>query len=118
LFRIRYHAAEWLAENIHSEAVLASWNAGQLGYFANHALINLDGLVNSVDYYRNVKRGSTSLLEYLYESNVSYLVDYCCVEELLPYLQPVHSFPPHSIEWWEEPVYIERIQVWRLLPQN
>jgi hypothetical protein len=118
LFRIRYHAAEWLAENFAPETIFAAWNAGQLGYFANHPLINLDGLVNSIEYYKNVKRGSVPLLDYLYENKVSYLVDYCCTEELSHHLELVHTFSPHSIKWWEDPVQIDRLYLWRLLPKT
>lgn len=117
LFKIRYQAAIWLSEYIPEQAVVASWNAGQLGYFSNRTLINLDGLVNSIEYYRDVKQGHVPLLDYLYENNVTYIVDYCCVEELLPHLRHVQSFPPHLIEWWEEPVRIEQLHIWELLPK-
>ena len=34
------------------DAVLGSWDAGAIGYFANRPVVNLDGLANSYDYQR------------------------------------------------------------------
>ena len=34
------------------DAVLGSWDAGALGYFAERPVVNLDGVVNSYDYLR------------------------------------------------------------------
>ena len=34
------------------DAVLGSWNAGAIGYFAERPVVNLDGVVNSYDYLR------------------------------------------------------------------
>ena len=35
-----------------ADAVLGSWDAGAIGYFAERPVVNLDGLVNSYDYLR------------------------------------------------------------------
>ena len=32
-------------------SVIGSWDAGVIGYFSRHPVVNLDGLVNSYDYY-------------------------------------------------------------------
>lgn len=45
LYHVRYNVALWIADNIPDD-VFASWNSGQLGYFSNHRVINLDGLIN------------------------------------------------------------------------
>src|SRR5215203_2548342 len=76
LYVARYNAALWIAENSPPDTVFASWNAGQLGYFSNRTFINLDGVINSVDYYERVLLGSTSLTEYLSENKVGFIVDY------------------------------------------
>lgn len=72
----RYRAGMWIANNLPPDAILASWNAGELGYFSNRSVINLDGLVNSIEYYRRVLKGRLQMKDYLYENGVTYIVDY------------------------------------------
>jgi hypothetical protein len=43
-------AGEWIDQNLPADAVLASWDAGVLGYFADRPVVNLDGVVNSVAF--------------------------------------------------------------------
>jgi hypothetical protein len=105
LYVARYNAALWIAENSSPDAVFASWNAGQLGFFSDRKFINLDGVINSVDYYERVLRGSVPLAEYLVENNVDYVVDYS-IYHPLPEYPIVHTFPLNdesgrSIHIWE-----------------
>lgn len=70
-----------MAENLPADAVCASWNAGQLGFFSQRRVVNLDGLINSRDYYERVLRADPSaqtdvLRAYLHEEGVTCLVDY------------------------------------------
>jgi hypothetical protein len=105
LYAARYDAALWIAENSPPDTIFASWNAGQLGFFSNRTFINLDGVINSVDYYERVLRGSVSLTEYLSENKVDYIVDYDTYGSL-PDLPVIHSFPlddesGRSIHIWQ-----------------
>jgi hypothetical protein len=105
LYAARYNAAQWIAENSSPETVFASWNAGELGYFSNRTFINLDGLINNVDYYERVLRGSTPLTEYLLENNVDFIVDYAKYDQM-PDFPVVHTFPINdesgrSIQIWQ-----------------
>ena len=92
LYAARYNAALWIAENSPPDTVFASWNAGQLGYFSNRTFINLDGVINNVDYYERVLRGSVSLTDYLSENKVDFIVDYDTYGSL-PNFPVVHTFP-------------------------
>lgn len=38
------------------ESVLGSWDAGVIGYFSRFPVVNLDGLVNSYGYFREISR--------------------------------------------------------------
>jgi hypothetical protein len=76
LYTTRYHVAKWLAQNSPPDTIFASWNAGQLGYFSDRTFINLDGVINNVDYYRRVLKGPVPLTDYLSENEVDYIVDY------------------------------------------
>jgi inner membrane protein involved in colicin E2 resistance len=73
LYTARYNTALWITENFLPDSIFASWNAGQLGFFSNRTFINLDGVINSVDYYERVLRGSPNNIS---DNNVGYIVDY------------------------------------------
>ena len=42
-----------------ADAVLASWDAGVVGYYANRPVINLDGVANSYAYYQAGRNGTS-----------------------------------------------------------
>jgi hypothetical protein len=109
LYAARYNAALWIAEHSPPDTVFASWNAGQLGFFSNRTFINLDGVINSVDYYERVLHGSVSLTDYLSENKVDYVVDYDTYDSL-PDLPVVHTFPLEDESG-------RSIQIWRVSPQ-
>lgn len=105
LYTARYNAALWISENSPPDAVFASWNAGQLGFFSDRRFINLDGVINNVDYYERVLRGSVPLADYLVENKVDYIVDYS-IYHPIPDYPVVHTFPLNdetgrSIRIWE-----------------
>ena len=105
LYAARYNAAQWIAENSSPDTVFASWNAGELSFFSNRTFINLDGLINNVDYYERVLRGSTPLTEYLIENKVDFIVDYAKYDQI-PDFPVVHTFPINdesgrSIQIWQ-----------------
>jgi hypothetical protein len=105
LYAARYNAALWIEKNYPPDTILAAWNTGQLGYFSNRTFINLDGVINHVDYYERVLRGSVSLTDYLLENDVDYLVDYATYDAI-PDFPVVHTFPLNdgsgrSIQVWQ-----------------
>jgi hypothetical protein len=105
LYATRYNTALWIAENFPSDTVFASWNTGQLGFFSNRTFINLDGVINNVDYYERVLRGSVPLADYLAENKVEYIVDYS-IYHPIPDYPVVHTFPLNdetgrSIHIWQ-----------------
>ncbi len=67
-----HDAADWVSRHVPAEAVVGSWNAGAIGFLSGRAVVNLDGLVNSWDYFR---QGRRDLCQYWRESGVTYLVD-------------------------------------------
>jgi hypothetical protein len=106
LYVARYQAARWMAKNLPSDAVCASWNAGQIGFFSERAVINLDGLINGIDYYDRVLRGDVSRLEYVCENGVGYLADYNLdrrVPREFPSLQefPISDGSGRVVEVWD-----------------
>src|SRR4029077_13881509 len=45
-------AAQWARVNLPADAVIGAWNAGAIGYLSERRVVNLDGVVNSWDYYQ------------------------------------------------------------------
>jgi len=109
LYATRYNAALWIADNSPPDTVFASWNAGQLGFFSNRTFINLDGVINNVDYYERVLHGSTSLTDYLIENNVDFIVDYATYDSI-PDFPVVHTFSLNDESG-------RSIQIWQVTPQ-
>jgi hypothetical protein len=65
-------SAKWVAENVHPDEIVAAHDIGALGYFDNHALIDLAGLVSPevISFIRDEPR----LAEFLDDSSVNYLI--------------------------------------------
>ena len=109
LYNVRYNAALWISENSPPDTVFAAWNAGQLSFFSNRPFINLDGLINNVDYYERVLRGSVPLADYLVENKVNYIVDYS-IYHPIPDYPIVHTFPLNDETG-------RSIHIWQVSPQ-
>lgn len=73
----RLEGAEWLRAHTGEDARVGSWNAGMLGYFSGRHVVNLDGLVNDLDYYRRVTVGR-DLEGYLDSERIGWLADQAC----------------------------------------
>ncbi|HEX5689687.1 MAG TPA: hypothetical protein VFX76_06785, partial [Roseiflexaceae bacterium] len=65
-------AATWGRAGLPAGAVVGSWNAGLLGYLSGHRVVNLDGLVNTLEFYQNER---TDLCRYWDSTGVTYLLD-------------------------------------------
>jgi hypothetical protein len=65
-------SAKWVSANLPPEAVIAAHDIGALGYFDNHSLIDLAGLISPevIPFIRDEARLAT----YLEEKNVEYLI--------------------------------------------
>ena len=74
----RYQVSKWANQNLEGDAILASFNAGQLGFFTDRSVINLDGLINNATYFETVLRSESpdALTAYLDRVGVDYVVDY------------------------------------------
>jgi hypothetical protein len=65
-------AALWARAHIPAGATIAAWNAGTLGYLSGRRVVNLDGVVNSWDYYQAER---FDLCRYWRATGVDYVVD-------------------------------------------
>ena len=71
--------AKWVAQNIPADAIIAAHDIGALGYFDNHKIIDLAGLISPevIPFIRN----EPQLANFLNESNADYLIAF-------PYFYP------------------------------
>jgi hypothetical protein len=67
-----YTAAQWVSAHLPADAVIGSWNAGTISYLSGRRVVNLDGLVNSWNYYESER---FDLCRYWRAADVTYLVD-------------------------------------------
>ncbi len=76
--------AAWIRDNLPPSALAASWNAGMVGYFSDRGVVNLDGLVNSWQYFRQQR---FDLCRYWEETGIRYLVDMFPLDGELEYIR-------------------------------
>jgi hypothetical protein len=66
-------AAEWLNANTPADSVVASWDAGVLGYFSHRPVINLDGLVNDWEFVEVIR--TRRYVDYLEREGVDFVAN-------------------------------------------
>jgi hypothetical protein len=71
----RLEVARWIEAHLPVDARLGAYNSGELGYFSERSVTNLDGLINSYDYYL-YRRDGGSVAAYLLREGIEYYVDY------------------------------------------
>ena len=71
----------WINEHIAATESIAAFSAGILAYAApEHQVVNLDGLMNDVDYYRNYL-SKTRIVEYAEARGIGYFCDYAPLDD-------------------------------------
>lgn len=70
--RPAYQAAMWVRENTDPGAVFAMKDCGTFGYFSKRRVINLDGIINNLEYQEYLKE--ERFKKYLKDKNVTYFV--------------------------------------------
>ena len=88
----RLQLARWARENLPPDARLAAFNTGELGFFSERRATNLDGLINSFEYYKYRKKGGT-VIDYLENQRIDYFVDYRVPEDVAAHSTLIHEHP-------------------------
>ena len=96
IYQARYTAARWVSNNLEPDAILGSWNSGQIGYFSERQVVNLDGLMNSPEYLEAQRRSGTGQYSGMDVNRVGYLVDYSLPEELRHSVEILQTFPTRA----------------------
>jgi hypothetical protein len=69
-------AGEWVAANLPDQAVVGSFDAGVFGYFAERPVVNLDGLVNSYDWYDARQEGVDATSAFLVDAGLTHVANH------------------------------------------
>lgn len=69
---VTYAAAAWTRASLPEHARIGSWHAGAIGYLSGRTVVNLDGLVNSWEFFES---GQRDLCRYWQDTGTEYLVD-------------------------------------------
>jgi hypothetical protein len=85
--KCRLDAARNLAAHFPADAVFGAWWAGTIGYFSDRRVVNLDGVINSGDYFRSYLR-TDRVDRYILEGPIAHLVDFFWRDPLHPAFRP------------------------------
>ena len=69
-------AALWVRDNTPSGTVLASWDAGVIGYFSDRPVVNLDGVVNSFEWERALHHAPAATSAFLVKRHAELVVNH------------------------------------------
>lgn len=69
-----YEMALWIKAHLPPDAVIGSFDAGIIGYFSERQVVNLDGLVNSIDFVPYAV--GDSVYVYLKKRQIGYLAQF------------------------------------------
>lgn len=83
-----YAAGQWVRANVPRDAVVGSWNAGMVSYLSGRRVINLDGLVNSWEFYQTKQY---DLCQYWKSAGVTYLVDLFEIGQEVPFVNRYYA---------------------------
>ena len=74
----RREMAGWMNSHLPAGSIVGSWDAGIIGYYSDHPVVNLDGLVNSFEYAQAMRQGKG--IEYLDRAGVTHLAQVFLVD--------------------------------------
>ena len=69
-------AALWVRDNTAPDTVIASWDAGIIGYFSDRPVVNLDGVVNSFEWEEARDHAPEATAAFLAERHVELIVNH------------------------------------------
>jgi len=69
-------AALWVRDNTPAGTVIASWDAGVIGFFSDRPVVNLDGVVNSFEWKDALGNEPEATRAFLDERGVQFIVNH------------------------------------------
>ncbi len=114
-----YDASLWTRAHLPPDAVMAMNDAGLFGYFSDRRVVNMDGVVNNLEYQRELKAGR--LGAYLRQAGVRYVVkhDFGDVDwggsvDIHAYQHTPYRVLSHLYNAWSDTLWLDRSrELWR-----
>ena len=91
----RYAGGKYIRERLPKDAVVGSWWAGILGYFADRQVVNLDGVINSAEFLELYLKPE-KVPRYIRKGPITHLADFFWRDPLHPAFGPCPR-----VKWWE-----------------
>jgi hypothetical protein len=88
-----YRAAVWVRNNLPQDARLALKDAGLFGLLSERSVVNLDGLVNNLEYQEYLRR--SQLNDYFRQKGIQYLVVHAYWSDMPKYREFVSATYTH-----------------------
>jgi hypothetical protein len=105
-------AAFWARAHLPAGAVIGAWNAGTIGYLSERRVVNLDGVVNSWDFFETEQ---VDLCRYWNKTGITHLLDVFEGSQALSAV-PMYSRYAHCAERLELMWSNDRYQVtWQVM---
>jgi hypothetical protein len=110
--------ARWMREHLPKDAKVGVFNAGYIGYFSERNVVNLDGLINGVEFYQYLKDGR-GVWKYVSDQKLDYIADYffgppCpALAGMESRLRLVHNVGPTNVSIRGKPSYIDAY-IWKI----
>ncbi|MFN8494158.1 MAG: hypothetical protein U0350_41550 [Caldilineaceae bacterium] len=105
----QHEIAIWIKANLPPDSTIGVWNAGYVGYFSEHKVVNLDGLMNGKALYEALKNShnytkeSPGVYQFIRDQQLDYISDYYFGEPGPPHsplaadLTLVHTVGPQQV---------------------
>jgi hypothetical protein len=108
---VSYEAALWAREHTDPSDVFALKDTGNFGYFSQRRVINLDGVVNNLEYQNVLK--NRELQEYFRRNHVKYLVLHATKDEHPHVFDRTYTTEPVEFRSnlygvWSDPIPLEK----------
>ncbi len=112
-------SGEWLQNNLPGVQRVGTVSSGVVNVYARrHHVVNLDGLMNTLEYLRRYLIPAR-VPEYLLREKIDYYADYAPTDEWrggISYGGPIPPDRLHLLRWWLVPDGHHAYAIWRILP--
>jgi len=110
--------ARWMRNHLPKAAKVGVFNAGYIGYFSERNVVNLDGLINGVEFYEYLKDGR-GVWKYVLDQKLDYIADYFfgspepSLAGAESRLTLIHNVGPTNVNIRGKPSYVDAY-IWKV----
>lgn len=72
--KVALRTSEWIDKNTNDDDIVGIWSAGQIGYYSNRRVMNLEGLVGNTALLEKTKEGT--LISHVKQHGIKYIIQW------------------------------------------